>query len=63
MQVLTTAHSPFPTGELLRELMLQHSRPESIARYRRVVSLMQATEEVASVMGETVDRLLANSQV
>jgi len=50
-------------GEQLRELMWQHSRPERIARYRRVVSLMQATEEVASVMEETVDRLLANSQV
>ena len=43
-------------------MMRQHSRPERVARYRRVMDLMEATEEVAGVMESTVDRMLATSQ-
>jgi hypothetical protein len=49
-------------GERLRELLAHHARPERLARHRRVASVLDATGEVAGVMEEAVDRMLANAQ-
>ena len=55
----TAARSAYE--EQLRALMRQHSSPERLARYRRVVDIMEATSEVGGVLEESVERMLATS--
>ena len=43
-------------------LLVNHGRPERLARLRRIRSVENATDEVASVMEEALDQLLATGQ-
>ena len=49
-------------SEQLRALLQQHARPERVARYRRVMEVMAATDEVAGVMSSAVEQIVATSQ-
>ena len=46
----------------LEMLLVNHGRPERLARLRRIRSVENATDEVASVMEEALDQLLATGQ-
>ena len=48
-------------ADKLTELLEQHGKPERLARLRRLQSMANATEEVATVMEDAVAHLLATS--
>ena len=60
-QSVSSTRPPCFDEQLLAQ-MQAHSQPERLARFRRVVEVMEAADEVAGVLEEGIDRMLATAQ-